>query len=455
MKTILHIILLGILLAGVSRESMLDEEIRSQVPDDYFNTPEGFEAGIKACYETLRTHYGTERGMSLTVFGTDTYTMGEDGSWKFLNQYTAQLDHRTGLINETWNNMYVGINTCNAAITRATVVELDETVKNQRVAEARFLRAHYYFILVQMFGPVHLSTEETTEVTTEAARAPLAEVYDAIVQDLEFAIENLPESQDDYGRATRPASEHLLARVLLTRATSEAALPDDYQRAAALATGVIANYDFELLDDFAKVFEQGSGEINPEVIWSVQYTGEPLSNGSGNSAHLFFLMEYDTQPGMERDVENGRPFRRFRPTAFTLETLFADRENDARYEKSFKQVFYCNKPGTYNVNGKDVSMEAGDTAIWLPGYELPAAVKESKDFQVIEPDDYSPEKFPTLVKFLDPNRPDKTTEAGSRDFLAFRLAETYLIAAEALMMSGNSTEAVKYINTLRARAARE
>lgn len=455
MKSFLYITLLGTLLAGSSCERMLDEEIRSQVPDNYLSTPEGFDAGVQACYQTLRTHYGTERGMTLTVFGTDTYTMGEDGSWKFVNQYTAQLDPRTGLINDTWNDMYVGINTCNSVVATAPDVEIDSTLKNQRVAEARFLRAHYYFILVQMFGPVHISLQETTEVTTEASRSPVNEVYDVIVQDLEFAIAMLPETQEDHGRATKPAAEHMLSRVLLTRASSEAAQPDDYQRAAELAAGVINNYDFQLLDDFAKVFEQGAGEISPEVIWSVQYTGDPLTNGDGNKAHLYFLMEYDIQPGMQRDVENGRPWRRFRPTVFTLETLFADRVNDARYEKSFKHVFYCNNPGTYNVNGKEVTMEQGDTAIWLPGYELPPGVKESKDFQVVEPDDYSVEKFPTLIKFLDPMRPDKTAEAGSRDFLAFRLAETYLIAAEAFMMSGNPDEAVNYINTLRVRAARE
>lgn len=454
MRTSIYItILLGMLMI-TSCERMLDEEIHSEVPDDYMNTPEGFEAGVKACYQTLRTHYANERGMTLTVFGTDTYTMGEDGSYKYINQYTAQLNPAVDFITDEWNDLYVGINACNAVIGTAPEVEIAEDIKAQRVAEARFLRAHYYFLLVQMYGPVHLSLEETTEVTTEASRSPVNEVYDVIVEDLEFGIENLPESQEDYGRATKPAAEHMLARVLLTRASSEAAQPDDYSRAADLAAGVINNYSFSLLEDFASVFEQGAGEINDEVIWSVQYTSNPQTNDAGNSAHLYFLMEYDVQPGMQRDTENGRPWKRFRPTEFTLETLFAEREHDTRYEKSFKHVFYCNNPGTYNVNGKEVTMETGDTAIWLPGYELPPAVKASKNFQVIEPDDYTPEKFPALTKFLDPNRADKTATDGSRDFLAFRLAETYLIVAEAYLMDGNPAEAVEYINAVRIRAAR-
>lgn len=444
-----------------SCKRMLDEEIRSQVSDEYLSTPEGFEDGVKAAYATLRTFHANELGMTMTVFGTDTYTMGSDGSYKFVNEYTSQFDPRTVYVRDLWNNLYIGINTCNAVIERADgITDLAEEQRNTRKSEAQFLRAYYYFTLVQQYGSVHLTTSETKEATTAASRAPLADIYQLIEDDLRTAIQYLPAEQTDYGRATKPAAEHLLARVLLTRATSEAAKSSDYQDAATLAEQVITGYNFRLLDDFASVFEQGAGERNDEVIWAVQYTKNAITNGAdadadgtGNSAHRYFLMEYDVLPGMNRNIKDGQPWKRFMPTNYTLDVLFADRVNDSRYKKSFKDIFYCSKPGTYNVNGKEVTYALGDTAIWLPGYQLDPAVKASKNFMVIEPQSYTKKLYPTLTKFLDPERPDINYEFGSRDFLAFRLAETCLIAAEAFMYSGAMDKAVTYMNMVRARAA--
>src|SRR5690625_6671422 len=109
-----------------------------------------------------------------------------------------------------------GINSSNTGINRAQEQEeVSEEAKRVRVGEARFLRAHFYFVLVQQYGAVHISTEETQGVEIEASRAPVDAVFELIIEDLEHAIANLPDEQEDYGRATTPASEHLLARVLL------------------------------------------------------------------------------------------------------------------------------------------------------------------------------------------------------------------------------------------------
>ena len=129
----------------------------------------------------------------------------------------------------------------------------------------RFVRAEYYFLLVQLWGPVPLSLKETQSIITNATRAPVKDIYDSIIADLEFAMQNLPVTASNYGRVTKPAAENLLANVYLARATSEAKQPDDYSKAAGLAVGVINNYNFKLLDDFAKVFEQGAGEKNTKL----------------------------------------------------------------------------------------------------------------------------------------------------------------------------------------------
>lgn len=446
---------LGLIVSLAACDSSLEEDVRSQVPSDYLGTAQGFESAVNGVYERLRFFYGTELGTTLTVFGTDTYQQGSDGGWKFFDSYEGQLDPSAGYLSDAWNSMYIGINAANTVVSRSAdgVEGLSDEDVAERVAEARFLRAHYYFVLVRTFGPVHLTLEETEGVQTEAARAPLAEIYDAITADLQFAIDTLPAEPRDYGRATKPAAEHMLAEVLLTRGYSEAAQPDDFERAAALAEGVINDYDFQLLDDFGAVFDMDNQQ-NAEVVWSVQYSSEPLLNGGGNNAHLYFLMEYDVLPGMSRNVRDGRPWKRFRPTTFTLETLFADRTNDVRYDESFKTAFLTVEPGTYTVDGVEVDLAVGDTAIWLPGYNMPQDEQQARPYQVITPDEYTDKLYPTLTKYLDPRRADLNATAGSRDVLLYRLAGTYLIAAEALLQDGRASEAVDHVNAVRLRAAR-
>lgn len=440
-----------------SCKDQLDEQVISQVGSEYITTPVGFDAAVKATYASLRDFYGRESGMTLTVFGTDTYTMGSDGSYKFVNQYTSQFDSRTQFVTDIWNAFYIGINTANAVIDQApNVTGLDDATKKRRVAEVKFLRAHHYFVLVQMFGAVPLVLAQSTTASKDASRTPVPQVYAAITADLESALADLTPTTD-YGRATKGACEHLLARVYLTKATSEAAAPDDYAKAATYAQNVIKNYIYRLLPDYASVFAQGAGEISDEVIFATQYTSDPTTNGAGNEAHLFFGMEYDVQAGMKRDIFYGRPFKRFRPTDYTLNTVFKDRVNDSRYQKSFRSVYLSNNPGTYTNlfdNSKtSLTFKTGDTTIVLPGYEMTLAQRAKKPYQVLVPSLYKPNLFPTLTKFLDPLRPDLTYTNGSRDFLMFRLAETHLIAAEALLKMGRPDDALPYLNAVRRRAA--
>ena len=308
-------------------KSILEEVPVSQVSGLYLETKAGFEDAVKATYSTLRDWYGREHAFTLTVFGTDTYTMGADGSFKFVNQYTSQMDSRLTPTRDVWNYFYSAINTANAVIDRAnaTIPGLDAPTQKTRVAEAKFLRAHDYFLLVQMFGAVHLSLKENKEVQKTASRTAVPEIYKAIVADLESALPDLPVTQAQYGRVTKGACEHLLSKVYLTKATSEAKAADDFAKAATYAQNVIKNYSYSLVPDYAKLWEQGAGEVNSEVIMAVQYSTDPLTNigatvgtntvgsgigsnqsGNGNNSHLYFGMEYDTQAGMQRDVFYGR-----------------------------------------------------------------------------------------------------------------------------------------------------
>ncbi|GAB3991656.1 hypothetical protein GCM10028807_22250 [Spirosoma daeguense] len=470
-KSFRYLGLAALLFTGQACKDILDEKVISSIGNDYVNTAKGFEDASKAAYSSLRNFYGTERGLTLTEYGTDIYRVGADGSYKGFHFYDTQMNSFVDYLQQVWEELYKGINTCNTVIGRAPTAAVSDALKKQRVAEMKFLRAHYYFILMQQWGGVDLRLTETLGPTKVTKRATEADIYKAIIADLEGAVADLPatkasaQASGDYGRATKSAAEHMLARVYLTKATSSAKATDDYAKAATYAQNVIANYGYKLLPDFASVFAQGGGEINDEVIFSVQYTSDPLTNinsantlnGNGNNLHLFFTMRYDIQAGMVRDVTYGRPFRRLRPTTFLMETVFKDRVNDSRYKKSFQSTWLANAPGTYNTsfdNSKaKVTFKMNDTTIFIPGYEMPLAERAAKPYQVLVPSAYNGDLFPPLTKFMDPQRPDRTYEPGSRDFLVFRLAETYLILAEAQLKQGKTAEAVTAINMVRRRAA--
>src|SRR5216117_1106794 len=343
------VVLGAVLLAGLAGCVDLNEDVISGLTPGAYGTEAAFQALVNSSYEPLRSFWAQERGFTLTVFGTDIYTKGADGSYKYVNDYTSNLNPTVDYITNTWNDFYRAINTINAALDQAPVVQMDSAAKAERVGELRFLRALYYFYLVQMFGPLHITLHQITAPTTEAHRYSVDSVYDeVIIPDLQYAEAHLPAVQQEYGRATKGAVQHLLAKVYLARlrvpddsAADEVAKQQagDFANAADYAQRVIKSGPYQLLPRFADVFDFHN-ERNAEVIWSVQFTADPLTTGPGNTGHLYFLMEYDVLPGMLRDIAYGRPFKRFRPTRFLLGLY--DRTKDSRYEAQFRRVWYAN-----------------------------------------------------------------------------------------------------------------
>lgn len=477
---ILPLLVLVLASVGITSCDTLTEQVASEVTAEmHYTTPEGFLDAVNASYAPMRMYYGQEHGGNLTAMGTDIITNGGHGGFHYMNQYTADLNSESDPFWDLWSNFYEGINATNAAVNRADELgeeaSMTEEEINTRVGEARFLRAHYYFILVQHFGSVHLTLEETQGVETEAYRTPEDSIYHAIVEDLEFAIEHLPATQDEFGRVTEPAAKHMLAKVLLTRGYRDFAQPDDFSRAATLADEVIGDYDRRLLDDFEAVFDHDN-EQHDEVLWSIQYIQDPLLNGLdadgntlGNRSHLHYRPWYEVyNDGLDRALEPGygRPWIRFRPTGWALSN-FRPLEVDARFDKTFQTVWYYN-----SEDGLPEDAAVGDTAIWVTEQELTQTEVDAIErrlpgvavfsWNLSHRDDdvywsmYAPDNiniFPSLKKVDDFKRPSVNEMAGSRDYIVYRLAETYLIAAEALLMDGQPGEAVEYVNAVRRRAA--
>lgn len=437
-----------LLTAGCS--DLLEEKLISdQTTDTYYATEQGFNDLVTSAYSPLRDIH---KQRDLTLLGTDVFTLVGDPAittYQSLNEYSSQgLNAQSGAVAAYWNTLYSAIGRTNTVMDRAATADMDDALKAVRVGEAKFLRAMYYFYLVQQFGDVPLMLNEVTTVITTAERRPQSEVYAQIIKDLEEAMKVLPPQQDDYGRVTLGAAGHLLAKVYLTRGYLDFGQSTDFQQAADLAEDVIGSGEYRLLDTYAEVFEQGN-EVNDEIIFAVQYSDNLATNGDGSDAHSIFGQGVDLMTGMDRSSTYNRQQPHYVPTRF-LSTLY-NPDLDARYDVTFLREFYA------TVSQGDVTK--GDLVLYFPRWDQPWTEEEmaAVDYYVVNLDEYymSPEKnfqFAPIWKFFEAGLP-YGDDLGTRDQFVFRLAETHLIAAEAYLKTGKEAEALPHINAVRRRAA--
>jgi hypothetical protein len=453
MKKIINFIMciLPISLLGItSCDSYLEETDLPRLTPDYYGTAAGVDSAATAAYSFMRWPAGNERYNVLTEYGTDLFTQAEDpGPFASgFNQYGSQLSSDAAVLYEFWQNSYKAISTANLVIQQVESSSLlTEVQKQSAIAEMSFIRAYFYFDIVQQFGNIPLVLDVAFEVRTEFHRASVPEIYQQIITDLEYAVQYLPEKPAMTGKATRYSAAHLLAKVYLTRGSAVAEArgqqSTDMDNALKYAGMVIESGQHGLLEDFSQLWDINN-QGNREVIFSVQFTTDPVFRGDGNAFHLFWGSWYEDQPGMTRDLANGRPYRRHRQTEKVMFELY-DRKNDSRFYKSFKWVYYCNRTGT--------PLSIGDTAIY---YSInPAAETYPYKYFAWNKADLSQNNryYPALLKYFDPLRLASNDMQGGREWIRMRLGETYLIAAEAAGRKGNYETAATYINTLRRRAA--
>jgi hypothetical protein len=425
--------------------------------ESVFTTPEGFQTLVNAAYSYQRWWYGKEEGYNIAETGTDIWTSGTGEVYRDLTQY-QNLQGSNGALASEWREFYAAINLCNGGINHIAEAGLSSQMRNIREGELRFLRAFYYWHIVETWGGVHFTLDETKGINSTANKTPVDTFYAQIFRDLQFAVANLPNTQADYGRVTKPAAQAFLARMYLTRGMNTEAL--------SMAQAVInGNYGFKLETNYADLWKM-SNLKSKEVIYAVNYavnlaindlansTFNPYGHSRGsNNGHLLFIMKYDDLPGMTRDLTYGRPFNRYMPSRFLLD-LFSD--DDARYEGSFMQAWMANS------TSRPAGMNIGDTAVYTTKKEIDDAFEATRKYRTYDRSKtYNANgsvkdnlHYVTLSKFMDPTRPNFNEAQSARDVFVIRLAEMYLIAAEAQMKLGNLQAAADNINVLRTRAAK-
>jgi hypothetical protein len=420
----------------------------------------GFETLVNAAYTYTRFWYGKEEGYLASEMGTDIWTSGTGDPYPMFTQY-INFQGTADPLPLLWNNMYAGVNLCNTGIAQiAAVTDYTPAQKLNREAELRFLRAFYYWHIVETWGGVNFTTQPTEGANTVANKTPVETFYNQIFEDLKFAVANLTPTTADYGRATIPVAKAFLARMYLTRGMNTEAFN--------MADDVIKNYGYVLQPKYADLWNMGNLK-NKEVIWAVDYstnlanndlTSATYPNGhyrGSNNGHLMYLMVYDqvNTSLLIRDIPNGRPFNRYMPTLAYLNMF--DQQNDSRYAGSFQSVWYANKAGTYNGN----TINVGDTVCYTPNTTIPVASQSSKYVTYDLAKVYASNGVPiqrkfyvSLSKFKDSTRASVAEAQSARDVFVIRLAEMYLIAAEAKLNLGDPGTAATYINVLRTRAAK-
>ncbi|MGI4737898.1 MAG: RagB/SusD family nutrient uptake outer membrane protein [Janthinobacterium lividum] len=468
-----------VLSATSCNKDILDETPQSVLTPTFLQTSQGVEAGVTGVYSGLRQIYGNDSGFFTTVAGTDEWTTGISASSGLSdynnNDLTPLNDGSHGFI---WTVSYTQINNANGVLKYGPNAQgMAPARLTQLLAETKLLRANYYFVLVQDFGDVPLMLDFVDAPTTNIVRAPLADVYTQIIKDLNESLASIADKAAQPGRVTRATALHLLSKVYLTRATSSAKQGDDYANAAKYAKELIDNqgrYGVGLEADPTTLFAEGN-ENGKEVLFNAQFNADPtfsqlggFTYGGENIAAFQFRSRYDKLPNMARDVNNGRPFARHVPTYYLLDSYILKdasgnalesgntlRSTDTRYNKWFTTVYYVNSPGANGGNAKAVT---GDTAVWYPGRQLSSAklaqisARSPLTYTVIQPDQYTTEYFPTLNKFDSRNR-TSLNGFSTRPNIIYRLADTYLMAAEAYFYLGNSAQAATYLNVVRERAA--
>jgi hypothetical protein len=494
MKKFKNIIMAACLLLMVVTgcEDKLMEENHSKLTPEFFATKQGFLSGLVAAYAGMRDIYGPEDGLhGLTNVGTDEFRTANGNRSTNVTNYTSQFTPGNEYPNKLWNTCYRHINTTSGLIHfGSTITDVAEEEKNRMIAEAKFLRAQYYFLLVQTFGDVTLNKTFQDKPVTSATRDNMLDVYEFIIQDLTEAKTGLMPSPKQNnvlpGKATAAAARHLLAKVYLTLGwvhnknnpedphapyynTAEAQKNFElaYKEADTLITKA-PSLGLGLLDNFADV-HKAKNEDNKEVLYSVQYMLDKVYGSEHQLNHLF-VTGYTAWTGGLRNLNDGRPYVWYRGTPWLYNVAFADKTNDSRYVSTFQTVWYGTntvgstkytvKNGTQSTTLSAQVTTLGDTAVYMPGYNLSiaeiTAMSQNRGagknkLWIYTPENYTSIIFPTMKKYLDPNRV-APNDPSTRPIIVHRLADTYLVAAEAAFLTNKLTEAVDLINVVRMRA---
>ncbi len=453
-------------------------------PENTLVDVNGFNAALAACNRNLRTEwYGdgapiiTEQLFSeVTVDGTD----DKAGPAQNLDvQITpdAQLNNVDfNRIGWFWNQEYVGIRMANTIISRLPgATAIADADKNILLGKAYFYRAYDYYRLTHQFGDVPCPTKEVTSAKADFTTVKREVILTQMKADLEFAVKYVPFVVDK-GDVSRASCYHLLAKINLALG-----LFDD---AIAACTAVISQGSFKLM---TARFGEDAGVATKNVIWDLHrpnnkaagsnteglflvtdrlgtasaFLSSMLDGGTGGTGGMRIMRQVapgvsigttiftpaggtgmTASAGVEIDIMNiyGRGIGRARNTPYSYKDIWDD-ANDLRHDSTSGNWLYPE-----NLRYNNPALKGKDTA-----YGLRLRLRGPTGTLLC--DDTLRRWYPwPHYKVYIPDTENVPMQGGHSDWYVFRIAETYLLRAEAYMWKGDAVNAAADVNAVRTRA---
>ncbi len=463
-------ILAVIILLGGCSEDWLDEKPPHIITTNTLYTSyDGFQSGLNGLYSQVREDLEGRDGSGnylrkeMWMDGVDNMCSNHRDGFSRVAENWVNNNSTYARIYENFHWLYRIVNAANTIINRAEGEDIDwtgggntpEDNKNMVIAHARACRAWAYKYLAYGWGDVPLNLNEAlgSAVKTDWVRAPVAEVRAQIIEDLEFAEQYIGVEPEYQGRITKGAIQHYLAEMYLWENNPTEAL--------AWANKVIDAPEYDLITErygvrsgepgvvFMDMFYDGNSnreEGNTEALWVFPFEFE-IIGGSGSIMRRWHISRYEaatfagTKNVLKMTVERGgRARARMSLTKWAIDNYedFDDRASNYAIRK-----FFILKTDEENGGlGADVLPEGysyGDT-VWNDWSEdITFETKNRGD-------------WPWSRKWDWAYASDIAASQQFNDLVYLRLAETYLLKAEAQLALGDAPGAATTINIIRARS---
>jgi hypothetical protein len=433
------VFVLGLGVLTSCKKSYLETDPKGKfLQSDYYSTPDEAFAGLVAAYDPLITETGgldnnyiDQRG--LLNSGSDDCNSGggDSGDTPEFQEFAdySRISSGAGPQNGLWPTLYLGVSRANTIVSQlqtTPISGLTDDVKNRYIAEGLFLRAHYYFDLVRLFKNVPLITKPLAPADIyNQLQAKPADVYAQIEADLTAAIPNLPTviATNEEGRASQGAAVALLGKVYLYEQKWSQAATELAKVNGPTPGGTTPVYNYHLQANYGSVFSPDN-KYNSESIFELNFS--PSQAYTWNNWNSFKGDVYCEQVG-PRNFSDATYAGGWGINPITTQLVAA-----------FKTPYYGGNTTDprygYTVLNMD-SLSAAENATYQASFNNTG---------------YFIMKYTPLVKY---KATQGTPELNyPNDYIEIRLADTYLMEAEALVQgSGDASRAAALINAVRAR----
>jgi hypothetical protein len=469
-------------------------------PNITFSTIEGLEGALTRCRSDLLYYYLGSNGTAVStelIFSDVAVSAITDlsGSQNFITDITPTSNNGwigSNLSNAFWSSGVAGSSFANVVISRIPELNLNQTVKNQMLSRAYFHRAWRYYHLTFQFGDVPLVTKEITTPKLDFRSVKMEVIIEKMIQDLEFAVENTPE-RDDWGKENKGTCLMLLIKYYLAAG--------QFDKAINAANTLINNCGYALMEEPFGTFENPHSNVRPmtrNVLWdlhrpvnkSIPANKESImtiisryenSDSRVNTMFLYNFTPFWSMTDVNRGIltpsklNAGMGRLAGTPTVMAQYPGYIDFRAVAGRGECFVRPTYFAEKGMWT--DKDDLRHNNETGNWFEmeefrynnvsligtedeQYFAEPIRKFANDGTLLCQDTircwYGYPYYKLWVNDVDRNVANGYTgvdyQGGPGDMYLYRLAEAYLLRAEAYYWSNDYAKAAEDVNKIRKRA---